>query len=69
MRTFRGTLVAFDLATFTATIRFDASAAQSATGLPVSRALPSAEMVPGRRVLVAASDSNDPGEMVVIAVS
>ncbi len=67
MPSLRGTLVAFDSATFRATVRLDMSPAQSLAKLPVSRAIPSVEMVPGRRVLLDRGEPHNPEELVVIA--
>ncbi len=67
MPSLRGTLVAFDSVAFRATVRLDASPRQSLSDLPVSRALPAGELVPGRRVLLSAGEGNDPAELVLIA--
>jgi hypothetical protein len=64
----RGTLVSFDFGTWTAVIRADGSAPQTLTGVGVSRAIPADEMVAGRRVLVAAGEHGDVGDLVVLAV-
>jgi hypothetical protein len=63
----RGTLVSFDSTAWTAVVRADGSAAQTLTGIRVSRAIPSGEMVAGRRVLVAAGEHGDVGDLVVVA--
>ena len=68
MTSSRGSLVAFDSTTYRATVRLDASPGQSLANLPVSRAIPPAEMVAGRRVLLDAGEAHNPEEMVVIAV-
>jgi len=68
MTALRGALVAFDSATWRAVVRLDASPGQSLANLPVSRAIPAAEMVAGRRVLLDASEPHNPEEMVVVAV-
>ena len=68
MTSLRGTLTAFDSSTFRATVRLDASAAQSLSDLPVSRAIPPSEMIADRRVLLDAGQPHNPEEMIVIAV-
>ena len=65
---FRGTLVSFDSGAWTAVVRADGSAPQTLTGVRVNRAIPSGEMVAGRRVLVAAGEHGDVGDLVVVAV-
>lgn len=65
---YRGTLVSFDSGAHRATVRPDGSGAQSLANLPVSRAIPVAEMVAGRRVVLDAGAALDPDELVVIAV-
>jgi hypothetical protein len=67
MALFRGRLVAFDGATWTATVRLDGSQTAALAGVAVSRALPAAEMTPGRRVLVDTGDHHHPVDAVVIA--
>jgi len=64
----RGTLVSFNSTTYRATVRPDGSGAQALADLPVSRAIPAAEMVAGRRVGLDPGDAFDPDELVVIAV-
>ena len=64
----RGTLVSFDSTAYTAVVRPDGGNAQTLTGVRVSRAIASGEMVTGRRVLVATSDHGDPADLVVVAV-
>jgi hypothetical protein len=68
MTSLRGLLIAFDSATYRATVRLDASPGQSLAELPVSRAIPAAELVAGRRVLLDAGEPHNPEEIVVIAV-
>lgn len=48
----KGTLKAFDSATYKATVQVDGSIATFLTGVPVSRAIPSAEMIADRTVAV-----------------
>ncbi len=64
----RGILVSFDSGTWTAVVRLDGSAPQTLTGVAVSRALPSSEMVTDRRVLLAAGDHGDVADLGVLAV-
>jgi hypothetical protein len=64
----RGTLVSFDSGTWRAVVRLDSSAPQALTGVAVSRALASGEMVANRRVLLAPGDHGDVADIVVIAV-
>jgi hypothetical protein len=68
MTTLRGTLATWNGANYLAGVRLDGSALAVASGLRTSRAIASAEMVPGRVVLVDAGDETGPREMVVIAV-
>ena len=65
----RGTIVSFDSVAYTTVIRLDGSAPQTLTGIAVSRAIPFAEMLANRRVLVAAGEHGDVADLVVIAVS
>ncbi len=51
MTTYRGTLVSFNSGTFLASVRLTGSGAQAMASLPVSRAIPAAEMVNGRIVV------------------
>lgn len=53
----RGVLLAFDAATYTATVRYAGSLSSVVAGVPVSRAIASAELVVGRRVAVALFDA------------
>ena len=48
----KGTLKAFDSAAYKATVQVDGSLATYLTGVPVSGAIPSVEMVAGRTVAV-----------------
>jgi hypothetical protein len=65
---FRGTLAAWDSGTFLATVRLDGSSAQALTGIKTSRAIASADMVTGRKILLDTGDHNDPSDFVVTAV-
>jgi hypothetical protein len=68
MAIFRGTLAAWDSGTFLATVRLDGSSAQALTGIKTSRAIASADMVTGRKILLDTGDHNDPSDFVVTAV-
>ena len=68
MATYRGRLVSFSSGSYVASVRLDGSPAQAMEGVPVSRGLPAAEMVAGRRVLLDTGDHNHPGDAVVTAV-
>ncbi|MCC7365311.1 MAG: hypothetical protein IT303_13170 [Dehalococcoidia bacterium] len=63
-----GTLVSFASGAFTASIRMDEAAAQAIENVRVSRAIPGAEMVTGRRVLLDTGDHNDPSDLVLYAI-
>lgn len=69
MPTIRATLVSFTTTpAWAADVRPDGGPAATLTAIPVSRAIPSAEMTPGRRVIVDTGDHNDPNDAVVTAV-
>ena len=68
MATYRGRLVSFDSGVYSATVRLDGSPTQALEGIPVSRGLPAAEMVAGRRVLLDTGDHHNPGDAVVTGV-
>ena len=68
MATFRGTVVAFDAGTHTATIRLDGSAAQTLETVATNRGIASGDMTAGRKVLLDTGDHNDPTDFVVSAV-
>jgi hypothetical protein len=65
---YRGTVVDFDAGAHTATIRLDGSAAEVLAAVATSHAIPSAEMTPGRKVLLDTGDHNHPADFVVTAV-
>ncbi|MCX7685648.1 MAG: hypothetical protein N2Z67_10325 [Acetobacteraceae bacterium] len=67
MALLRARLVAFDTVSWTAVVRLDGSAAALFESVAVSRALPAAEMVPGRRLLIDTGDHHHPADAVVIA--
>jgi hypothetical protein len=64
----RGVLVAFDSATYTATVRYAGSISSVVMGVPVSRAIASSELVAGRRVAVALFDVGQPVDALVVGV-
>jgi hypothetical protein len=68
MAIFRGTLAAWDSVGFLATVRLDGSSAQALSGIKTSRAIASADMVTGRKILLDTGDHNDPSDFVVTAV-
>ncbi len=63
-----GTLKAFTAATYLARVTMTGSLAMSLDNVPVSRAIPSAEMVAGRKVGVWLVDEAKATDAVVIAV-
>ena len=63
-----GRLVRFDGTTWRAVVRLDGSASMELTGVAVSRALPAAEMVAGRTVLVETGEAGNPAEAILTAV-
>lgn len=64
----RGTLRGFDAGAYTATVEIAGSIATYLDGLPVSRAIPAAEMQTGRSVALLLFDPSNPADMVVCAV-
>ena len=64
----RATLEAFDSGSYTATVRFAGSLSSVVAAVPVSRAIPSAELTPGRRVAVAIFDAGQPVDAMVLGV-
>jgi hypothetical protein len=68
MAIYRGVLADWDSVNFLATVRLDGSAPQTLSGLRTSRAIATAEMMAGRRVLVDTGDHGDPADFVVTAV-
>jgi hypothetical protein len=68
MAVLRGSIVSFSSAPFTASVRLDGSAPQTLDNVTVSRAIPSAEMTPGRKVLLDTGDHNHPADFLVVAV-
>ncbi len=64
----RAILEAFDASTHVATVRFAGSLTSAVKGVPVSRAIPLAELVTGRRVAVALFDPGHPLDAMVVGV-
>lgn len=62
----RATLVSFDPADYTATLRFAGSLASVVASVPVSRAIPAAQLLPGRRLAVAVFDAGNPLDAMVL---
>jgi hypothetical protein len=68
MELHQAVLKAFDSGTWTATVQLAGSLAHWLTGVPVSRAIPSGDMVIGRKLAVALFDPTNPADAVVLAV-
>lgn len=68
MTTRQGTLKAFDSTPYTATVQLRGSLATYLRNVPVSRAIPSAEMVNGRNVAVHFFDEANEQDAAVIGV-
>lgn len=68
MATLRGRLVRFDGSTWRAVVRLEGSASMELTNLAVSRGIPVAQMVAGRRVLVDTGDAGDAAEAILTAI-
>ncbi len=64
----KGVIKAFDSGTYTATVQIAGSLSVWLEGVPVSRAIPSAEMVAGRNCAVIFLDECNPQDAVVAAV-
>ena len=66
--TIKGVLKAFTSGTYTATVQIQGSLSVWLEDVPVSRGLPTAEMVIGRNVTVVFLDPGNPDDAVVVAV-
>ncbi|MBI2176723.1 MAG: hypothetical protein HYU38_00010 [Candidatus Tectomicrobia bacterium] len=66
--TLRGTLKAFDAATYKATVQVTGSVPTWLQGVRVSRGIPAVEMVAGRACAILFPDPANPDEAVVVAV-
>jgi len=64
----RGILKAFDSGTYTASVQIAGSLSVWLDDVPVSRGIPTAEMVAGRNVAVIFLDPGNPADAVVVAV-
>ncbi len=64
----RATLKSFNSTTYKATIQVAGSLSTWLDNIPVSRAIPSAEMTAGRSVAVLFFDPANPDDAVVVAV-
>ncbi len=64
----RGILKAFDSGTYTATVQVQGSLSVWLDDVPVSRSIPTGEMVTGRNVAVIFLDPGNPSDAVVVAV-
>lgn len=68
MATLRGRLVRFDGSAWRAVVRLEGSASMELTNVAVSRAIPTAQMVAGRRVLVDTGNAGDAAEAILTAI-
>lgn len=68
MALLRGVLTAFDSANYKATVRLDGSAPQTVNNIKTSRAIPAAEMVAARRLIVDTGEAASADEWVVTAI-
>lgn len=64
----RGTLRAFDAAAYTATVEVVGSRGFNLVGVPVSRAIPAAEVIVGRTVVALAADPTNPRDSLIVGV-
>jgi len=64
----KGTLKGFDSVTYKATVQVDGSIGYFLTGVPVSRGIPSLEMVGGRTVAVLFFSPDNPDDAMVTGV-
>jgi len=64
----RGILKAFDSGTYTASVQIAGSLSVWLEDVPVSRGLPTVEMVTGRNVSILFLDPGNPDDAVVVAV-
>lgn len=64
----KGTLKGFDSGTYKAVVQIDGSLAVYLRDVPVSRGIPSAELVSGRTVAVVLFDSGNPEDAMVTGV-
>ena len=64
----KGILKAFDSGTYTATVQVQGSLSVWLDDVPVSRGIPTGEMITGRNVAVLFLDPGNPDDAVVVAV-
>ena len=64
----RAVLRAFDATTYTATIQVVGSRSAFLDGVPVSRGLPAAELVPGRDCVLLLFEATDPSDAMLLGV-
>ncbi len=64
----KGILKAFDSTPYTATVQIQGSLSVWLEDIPVSRVLPTAEMITGQNVSVEFLDPGNPDDAVVVAV-
>ena len=65
----KGTLKAFDSGTYKATVQIDGSIAYFLTSVPLSRAIPTPEMVIGRTVALLFFSPDNPDDAMVTGIS
>ena len=65
----RGTLKAYDAATYTATVQIVGSLALWLTAVPISRAISAGALVNGRTVAVAFFDDDVPTDSMVVGIN
>ena len=63
-----GILKLFDSLNYLATVQVSGSLSTWITDVPVSRSIPSGEMVAGRRVAILSFDPGNPKDCVLVAV-
>ena len=65
----RAILKSFDATTYRATVQIEASRSSFASNVPVSRAIPAAEMVAGRPCLVVFLNPEDATDSMLLGVT
>ena len=64
----RAILVDFDAGSYTATVRLAGSVSSVVEGVPVSRAIDTAELTSGRRLALATFEVGNPADAMVVGV-
>ncbi len=64
----RAVLRSFDAATYTATVQVVGSRSAFLDGVPVSRGLPAAELLPGRDCVLLLFEPTDPSDAMLLGV-